>query len=92
MPDTKQFGNGLGLNAASRKQSPQAEPTLHTEIQWLLLKLGNDMGPDVRVARNNKSREWKGNRSSGSPNLRLELSVQFNDATSGFAKRVLGGN
>ncbi|EFH86779.1 EVE domain-containing protein [Ktedonobacter racemifer] len=41
---------------------PSKEPRLHTEIQWLLLKLGNDMGLDVWVANNDRSREFNGHR------------------------------
>jgi predicted RNA-binding protein len=36
------------------------EATAHTEIQWRLLKLGSDMGLDVWVARNDRSREYDG--------------------------------
>jgi hypothetical protein len=45
--------------------SPAREPTAHTEIQWSLLKLGNNMGLDVWVARNDRSRDWKGHRDGG---------------------------
>lgn len=38
------------------------EPAAHTEIQWLLLKLGADMGFSVWVARNDRSRSCNGNR------------------------------
>jgi hypothetical protein len=31
--------------------SEEKETSAHTEIQWLLLKLGNDMGLDIWVAR-----------------------------------------
>src|SRR5947209_4825084 len=37
----------------------------HTEIQWLLLKLGNDMGLDVWVARNDRSKRFEGNALDG---------------------------
>jgi hypothetical protein len=43
------------------------EPTAHTEIQWSLLKLGNDMGLDVWVARNDRSRDWKATASPTCP-------------------------
>jgi hypothetical protein len=57
------------------------EPTAHTEIQWSLLKLGNDMGLDVWVARNDRSRDWKGHRFSELPRLRADLPLQFDEAT-----------
>jgi predicted RNA-binding protein len=57
------------------------EPTAHTEIQWSLLKLGNDMGLDVWVARNDRSRDWKGHRFTDLPRLRADLPLQFDEAT-----------
>ncbi len=55
--------------------------TPHTEIQWLLLKLGNDMGFDVWVARNDRSKEFKGNRFDEIPGIKDELPLQFDEAT-----------
>jgi hypothetical protein len=53
----------------------------HTEMQWLLLKLGSDMGFDVWVARNDKGRDFKGKRFTDLHRLRSELPLQFDDAT-----------
>lgn len=57
------------------------EPTVHTEIQWRLLKLGNDMGLDVWPARNDRSREWNGHRFADLPRLRAALPRQFDEVT-----------
>jgi hypothetical protein len=57
------------------------EQTAHTEIQYLLLKLGSDMGLDVWVARNDRGREWRGQRLADVPRLRKELPRQFDQAT-----------
>ncbi|MFL5761105.1 MAG: hypothetical protein ACJ789_15410 [Thermomicrobiales bacterium] len=57
------------------------EPTSHTEIQWLLLKLGNDMGLDVWVARNDRSREYNGHRFADLARMRSDLPHQFDEAT-----------
>jgi hypothetical protein len=57
------------------------EPTVHTEMQWGLLKLGSDMGLDVWVARNDRSREWAGHRFADLPRLRAELPHQFDEVT-----------
>lgn len=57
------------------------EPTAHTEIQWLLLKLGSDMGFSVWVARNDRGREYDGKRFVELPNLKTELPLQFDEAT-----------
>jgi hypothetical protein len=55
--------------------------TDHTEIQWLLLKLGSDMGFNVWVARNDKSREFNGNRFNELENRIDMLPLQFDEAT-----------
>jgi hypothetical protein len=55
--------------------------TAHTEIQWLLLKLGSDMGLDVWVAKNDLSKVYKGVRFSEMPRLRNQLPLQFDEAT-----------
>jgi len=57
------------------------EPAAHAEIQWLLLKLGADMGFDVWVARNDRGRSYDGNRFSDLPALRPSLPLQFDEAT-----------
>jgi hypothetical protein len=63
------------------EQVDRKAPRLHTEIQWTLLKLGNDMGFDIWVARNDRGREYNGNRFSKLPNLKEDLPLQFDDAT-----------
>jgi predicted RNA-binding protein len=57
------------------------EPAAHTEIQWLLLKLGSDMGFNVWVARNDRSRSFNEHRFSELPALKSSLPLQFDDAT-----------
>jgi hypothetical protein len=61
--------------------SAAKEPSLHTEIQWLLLKLGNDMGLDVWVANNDRSRTINGYRFTELPRIKKELPLQFDAAT-----------
>jgi hypothetical protein len=61
-------------------QTGQA-PTAHTEIQWLLLKLGHDIGFDVWVARTDRSRGVPGHQFTELPHLKSELRLQFDDAT-----------
>ena len=53
----------------------------HTEIQYLLVKLGADMGFDFHVANNDQSRIWKGNRLGNMPRRRLEIPQQFDPDT-----------
>lgn len=59
----------------------QKRSTDHNEIQWLLLKLGCDMGFDVWVARNDKGKDYKGKKYSDLPRLKNILPLQFDDAT-----------
>jgi hypothetical protein len=63
------------------KEEPSKETTAHTEIQWLLLKLGSDMGLDVWVARNDRRREANGRSFVDLPRLRHSLPLQFDEAT-----------
>jgi hypothetical protein len=56
-------------------------PTKHTEIQYELLTLGVDMGYAVWVARNDKSKTWKGVTFSSIPEILEVLPTQFNEAT-----------
>lgn len=58
-----------------------SEPTDHTEIQWILLKLGNDMGLNVWVARNDRGRNYKGNSFADLPHIINDLPLQFDEAT-----------
>jgi Mrr N-terminal domain len=62
-------------------EQTEKAPTEHTEIQWLLLKLGVDMSFDVWVARNDRNRSFKGNSFATLPCLKEELPVKFDDAT-----------
>lgn len=55
--------------------------TEHTEIQWHLLELGAAMGLDLWVARNDRNREWEGQKLSEFPRLAAELPRQFDEAT-----------
>jgi len=55
--------------------------TTHEEMQWLLLKLGSDMGLDVWVAKNDLGRKFNGVPFKTIPNLRKEIPRQFDDAT-----------
>ena len=55
--------------------------TTHTEIRYLLLKLGADMGFDVHVASNDQGREWKGQRLGDMPRRRAILPKQFDPVT-----------
>lgn len=55
--------------------------TKHTEIQAALLELGAEMGLDVWVASNDRSRQYNGKKLGEFPRVVDELPTQFNDAT-----------
>ena len=58
------------------------EPTTrHTEIQYQLLKFGAELGLDVWVARNDRSKRYNGELLGAMSNMLDELPTQFNDAT-----------
>lgn len=53
----------------------------HTEIQWLLLKLGNDMGLDVWAARNDRGRSYNGISFASLPRMQHRIPVRFGQAS-----------
>jgi hypothetical protein len=55
--------------------------TRHTEIQYYLLYLGIEMGLDVWVARNDRSKVWNGTTLGSMPRVLAQLPTQFNEAT-----------
>jgi hypothetical protein len=63
------------------KSEVKAAKTRHTEIQWQLLTLGAELGLDLWVARNDRSRSWNGKTLGGLPRIIEELPTQFNEAT-----------
>lgn len=62
--------------------------TEHTEIQWLLLKLGADLGLDVWVARNDRGKRFRNNRLADLPGMRTELPRQFDEATQSIIELI----
>lgn len=65
----------------SREARPQKEGAIHTEMQWLLLKVGNAMGHEVWVARNDRSKSWNGQPFSTVSHVTEKLPLQFDEAT-----------
>lgn len=59
----------------------QKSSTRHTEIQYNLLMLGADMGFDLWVARNDRSKKWNGTILGEISGMVSELPTQFNEAT-----------
>ncbi len=68
-------------DATPAKEVLPQETTAHTEVQWLLLKLGSDMGLDVWVARNDRHREANGHKFDSLPRLKKDLPLQFDEVT-----------
>lgn len=66
------------------KEPEPIEPLVvfsHEEIQWLLLKLGSDLGLDVWVARNDRNKVYNGQIFKDMPRIKDELPVHFDSAT-----------
>ncbi len=61
--------------------SEPAGPSVHTEIQATLLRLGAEMGYDVWVARNDRSRTFGPKTLADFPRMLAALPVQFDEAT-----------
>jgi hypothetical protein len=77
-----------GADEATRTESAEraesdtaAVTTRHTEIQHALLMLGRDMGFDLWVARNDRSKIWSGTTLGSLPGMVEQLPTQFNEAT-----------
>jgi hypothetical protein len=63
------------------KSEAKAAKTRHTEIQYQLLALGAELGLDLWVARNDRTRGWHGKTLGVMPGVIEELPTQFNEAT-----------
>jgi hypothetical protein len=69
-------------DAAVHEPQEVVEPTTrHTEIQYHLLKLGAELGLNVWVARNDRSKNHKSELLGAMANMLDELPTQFNEAT-----------
>ena len=72
------------VSVGSETQTPESiEPatTRHTEIQHRLLTLGAELGLEVWVARNDRSKKWNGVALGSLPKILDHLPTQFNEAT-----------
>lgn len=54
-----------------------AEESAHTEIQWLLAKLGSDMGLEIWIAKNDKNKSFQGSSFASLPKLSASLPLNF---------------
>lgn len=75
---------GLVVVPGDEESRPEPETDagrVHTEIQYLLLWLGAEMGFDVHVAKNDQSRTWKGRSLGDVPRRRQTLPQQFDPVT-----------
>lgn len=81
VPEEAPTAEGEPDNHGGEVAEAAKEPTVHTEMQYRLLKLGSDMGLDVWVARNDKGRDWQGRPFSKLPRLKQSLPHQFDPVT-----------
>ena len=63
------------------QESTESATTRHSEIQYLLLTLGAELGLDVWVARNDRGRKWDGTALGSLPRMLDQPPTQFNEAT-----------
>jgi hypothetical protein len=78
VPEPEEAVPALG---PEQETGPESPTTRHTEIQHQLLTLGAELGLDVWVARNDRSKKWKGTLLGTLPRIIEELPTQFNEAT-----------
>jgi hypothetical protein len=80
VPESDEIEDLSGKTTTTPDQETTAT-TRHTEIQYNLLALGMDMGFDLWVARNDRSKKWQGKTLGELPRMVTELPTQFNEAT-----------
>lgn len=61
--------------------STPKETTAHTEIQYLLLRLGSEMGFEIWVAKNDRGRMYNGVKLGDMPKMKDSLQLNFDKAT-----------
>lgn len=71
----------LLVDSAEPETQTVASGTRHLEIQHALLDLGREMGFDLWVARNDRSRIWNGTALGNLDGVVASLPTQFNEAT-----------
>ncbi len=79
IPDATDFGDNNEL--LPNEGANATATTRHTEMQHLLLRLGAEMGLDVWVARNDRSRMYGDQALGDMPRIVNVLPTQFNEAT-----------
>jgi hypothetical protein len=80
VPDSDEPEEAEQVEPKTRAEAKAAK-TRHTEIQYHLLTLGAELGLDVWVARNDRSKVWNGTMLGKVPRIIDELPTQFNEAT-----------
>lgn len=73
--------NGESADAQEAVADDHDDSSLHTNIQFALLKLGREMGFDVWVARNDRNRLYQQKPFSEHFKLKQALPLQFDEAT-----------
>jgi hypothetical protein len=81
VPEREEDETPAGAPPVAATEPPAVPTTRHTEIQFYLLQLGSDMGLDLWVARNDRSRSWGGRAFGSMPRMLDELPRQFDPAT-----------
>lgn len=87
IPENEELADAEGtkVDPAAPETTPEVaeakETSAHSEIQWLLLKLGNDMGLDIWVAKNDRNRSSHGVSFNSFSKLKKSLPHQFDEAT-----------
>lgn len=80
VPDSDEAEEAEQAETACQAEAETAR-TRHTEIQYQLLTLGSELGLDLWVARNDRSRTWNGKMLGSLPRVIEDLPTQFNEAT-----------
>jgi hypothetical protein len=81
VPEVVSVPESEEATASASETEPATASTLHTQIQYLLLELGAEMGLEVWVARNDRSKLCNGVPLGSMAGMIDEIPTQFNEAT-----------
>lgn len=69
------------IDEETPQETTVSEVNAHTQMQYMLLRLGSDMGLDIWVAKNDRNKEVSDQKFGDFPKVKAELPTQFDEAT-----------
>ena len=76
------------ISEKEETKNSNEEVNEHTEIQYLLLQLGSDMGYDVWAASNDRGKQFNGKQFSQIPRMKTDIPMQFSRETDKIIRNI----